>query len=79
MHVIVATLPALAFTPLYYKNSSLIDEYNKIIVDLSTKINYDVCDMSGVEKHYIDGVHFTNEGHKEIARRWAMTMLRSQT
>ena len=79
MHVIVATLPALAFTPLYYKNSSLIDEYNKIIVDLSAKMNYDVCDMSGVEKHYIDGVHFTNEGHKEIARRWAMTMLRSQT
>ena len=79
MHVIVATLPSLGFTPLYFKNSFLIDSYNDVIMRLSIEMDFDVCDMSGVEEFYIDGVHFTNEGHKEIARRWALKILRSQT
>tara|TARA_R110000824_G_scaffold40667_14_gene121701 strand:+ start:5161 stop:5718 length:558 start_codon:yes stop_codon:yes gene_type:complete len=79
MHVIVATLPSLGFTPLYFKNSFLIDSYNDVIMRLSIEMDFDVCDMFGIEQFYIDGVHFTNEGHKEIARRWAMKMLESQT
>ena len=79
MYVIVATLPSLGFTPLYYKNSHMIGHYNTIIKNLAEKLNIDICDMSGVEKCYVDGVHFTNEGHKEIANRWAVRILESQT
>ncbi len=79
MHVIASTLPSLGFTPLYYKNSHLIEDYNKVLQKLSMTMHFDICDLTGVEKHYIDGVHFTNEGHKEIAKRWATTILRSQT
>ena len=79
MHVFVATLPQLGLTPLYYKNSNMIDQYNQIIVKLSDSMDYTICDMSGVEKFFIDGVHFTNQGHREIANRWAEKILTSQT
>ena len=79
MHVIIATLPSLGFTPLYYKNSHLIVSYNNIIRNLAHELNVGVCDMSGVERHYVDGVHFTNAGHREIANRWATKILTSQT
>tara|TARA_Y100000310_G_scaffold229223_1_gene231637 strand:+ start:966 stop:1523 length:558 start_codon:yes stop_codon:yes gene_type:complete len=79
MHVIIATLPALGFTPLYYKNSHLIDTYNDTIRSLAHELEVDICDMSGAEKYYIDGVHFTNDGHREIANRWATKILASQT
>jgi len=79
MHVFVATLPQLGLTPLYYKNSNMIDQYNQIIVKLSDSMDYTICDMSGVEKFYVDGVHFTNQGHREIANRWAEKILTSQT
>lgn len=79
MYVILSTLPALGFTPLYYKNSYMIKDYNEAIDRMAKELNCDICDMSGIEKHYIDGVHFTNKGHKEIAKRWANKILRSQT
>jgi len=78
-HVIVATLPKLGFTPLYFKNSGLIDKYNEIIKKLSIEMNYNVCDMSGTEKYYIDNVHYTHEGHLELAKRWFRTILNSQS
>ena len=79
MHVIISTLPRLGMTPLYYKNSNLISSYNDVIMSLSSELGLHVCDMSGVEEHYVDGVHFTNAGHKEIANRWANKILTSQT
>ena len=79
MHIIISTLPKLGMTPLYYKNSHLINSYNDVIVRLSADLGLDMCDMSGVEEHYIDGVHFTTAGHKEIANRWATKILTSQT
>ena len=79
MHVIISTLPKLGMTPLYYKNSNLISSYNNVIMSLSSELGLHVCDMSGVEEHYVDGVHFTNAGHKEIANRWANKILTSQT
>ena len=79
MHVIMSTLPKLGMTPIYYKNSHLISSYNDVITKLSTELTFDICDMSGVEENYIDGVHFTNVGHREIANRWANTILTSQT
>lgn len=75
----MSTLPKLGMTPLYYKNSYLINSYNEIIMKLSIELKLDVCDMSGVEDYYVDGVHFTNAGHKEIANRWANKILTSQT
>jgi len=68
--VIVATLPELGFTPLYLKHKSLIKEYNKVIKELSTELDFVICDMSGTEKYYIDGVHFTYEGNLELAARF---------
>jgi lysophospholipase L1-like esterase len=79
MHIIVSTLPKLGMTPLYFKNSNLISSYNDVITKLAGELQLDICDMSGVEKDYIDGVHFTNAGHKEIANRWANKILTSQT
>ena len=79
MHIIVSTLPKLGMTPLYFKNSSLISLYNDVIAKLADELQFDVCDMSGIEKDFIDGVHFTNAGHREIANRWANIILTSQT
>jgi lysophospholipase L1-like esterase len=31
--------------------------------------------MEGIEKHYIDNVHFSHKGNLEIAKRWADTIL----
>ena len=75
MHVIVGTLPELAFTPLYL-NRSYIKRYNDIIYKLSKKMNFDVCDLSGVEAHYVDGVHFTHEGNVELANRFTDKILK---
>jgi|TARA_E500000305_G_C4005559_1_gene229736 lysophospholipase L1-like esterase len=79
LHIIISTLPKLGLTPLYFKNSNLIKVYNDVIMKLSVELNLDICDMSGVEEHYVDGVHFTNAGHKEIANRWANKIMTSQT
>ena len=78
-HIIFGLLPKLEFTPIYYKNASLIDEYNKVLKKLSHELNFELCDMSGTEKYYIDGVHYTNEGYCELAHRWAEKILAGQT
>ena len=79
MKPIVATLPKLGFTPLYINNSKNIKHYNGQIISLSKLLNFDVCDMSGIEKHYGDNVHFRHAGNIEIAERWAKKILNSQT
>ena len=78
MHVIVATLPKLEFTPIYLSNTSYIYKYNKVIHRLSKTMNFDVCDMTGVEEHYIDGVHFKNSGSVELAKRFSDSILTIQ-
>jgi|TARA_R110000782_G_scaffold53845_2_gene114261 lysophospholipase L1-like esterase len=75
MHVIVGTLPTLAFTPLYLSNTNNIEKYNKIIHNLSKSMGFNICDLSGLEKYYIDGVHFTHKGNIEIAKRFMETIL----
>ena len=79
MHIIVGLLPKLGFTPIYYKNSNLTDDYNNVLLKLSKELNFDICNLSGVEHYYIDGVHFTNKGYVEIAKKFANTILGSQT
>tara|TARA_R100000742_G_C4279616_1_gene104761 strand:- start:9929 stop:10486 length:558 start_codon:yes stop_codon:yes gene_type:complete len=78
MYTIVGTLPELGFTPLYLENTKLIKEYNKRIKKLSKEMKFDICDLSGTEKHYVDGVHFTHEGNLEIANRFRESILRAQ-
>ena len=34
-------------------------------------MNFKIVDMSDMEKHLIDGVHYTHEGNIEIANRFA--------
>ena len=75
-HIIIANLPEISFTPLYYKNSNLISEYNKVIKDLCKSENIDFCDMSGTEKFYVDGVHYTNKGYIELANRWFVSIFK---
>ena len=79
LYIVLTTLPKLGFTPLYFKNSELIEDYNEVIIKLSKEYNLDLTSMSGVEQYYVDGVHFNNEGHKEIATRWSKTILNAQT
>lgn len=72
---IVATLPELGFTPLYIKNKNLIQEYNKVLYTLSEEMDFELCDMSGTEKYYIDNVHYTHEGYKILAKKFASKIL----
>ena len=72
---ILATLPDLGFTPLYLNNPNNIKLYNKKINSLSSKLNLEVCDMNGIEKYYVDNVHFNHEGNIENAKRWANAIL----
>jgi len=78
MEVIVATLPQLGFTPLYIKNVDYIEKYNDIILKLSGEMGFEICDMRGTEKHYIDNVHYTHEGYKSLANKWAHKILNLQ-
>lgn len=75
---ILANLPSLGYTPLYLKNCDYIDRYNKIIDDMSKTMGFEVCNMKGTEKYYIDNVHYTNEGYKELAKRFADKILNLQ-
>jgi lysophospholipase L1-like esterase len=71
MTPIVATLPELGRTPLYLRNLDYIKKYNFVIQKLSQELGFTICDMFGTEKHYVDGVHYTHEGYKLLASRWA--------
>ncbi|QDP62149.1 MAG: putative GDSL-like lipase/acylhydrolase family protein [Prokaryotic dsDNA virus sp.] len=78
-HIFLLTLPKLDFTPLYLTNSNNINEYNLIIKKLALEYNLNLINLNGVEKHYIDGVHFKNSGNIEIAKRIKTVILNSQT
>ena len=75
MTVIVATLPALGFSPFYLRNHNYIQKYNSVINKLSKELNFSICSMDNLEEHLIDGVHFTHEGYNEIAERWSKKIL----
>ena len=75
MHVIVGTLPELGFTPLYLLNTSYIKDYNEMVNELSKEMNFHICDMSGLEKYYIDGVHLNHQGNLELAKRFSNSIL----
>ena len=78
-HVFLLTLPKLHFTPLYYKNSSNIDVYNKVLKKLANEMNCELIDLAGIEEHYVDGVHFKHSGNVEIANRIKNKIIFSQT
>jgi lysophospholipase L1-like esterase len=75
MTVILCTLPKLGWTPLYLKNTDYIDKYNQIIKEFSEQDGVILCDVSGCEKEYIDGVHFTHKGYKSLAKKIADTIM----
>lgn len=72
---ILATLPDLGFTPLYLNNPNNIKIYNKKIKAIAGQMDLEVCDMSGMEKYYIDNVHVNHQGNVEMANRWADCIL----
>ena len=78
-HVFILTLPKLEFTPLYYKNTSNIKQYNLVLKKLCVELECDMVDLSGIEEHYVDGVHFKNSGNIEIANRIKNKILFSQS
>jgi lysophospholipase L1-like esterase len=75
MNVIVATIPELGFSPFYLNNKEYTRKYSESVLKLSKTLNYKVVDMSDMEKHLIDGVHFTHEGNLEIAERFAKVII----
>tara|TARA_Y100001937_G_scaffold119452_1_gene175216 strand:- start:337 stop:888 length:552 start_codon:yes stop_codon:yes gene_type:complete len=75
MTPIVGTLPELEFSPYYQSNREYTEVYSKEIIKLSKELNFEICDLSKMEKLLIDGVHFDNEGYQEIARRFADKIL----
>ena len=64
---------ALFFDGNTYTNRSLRYHWN----GNSASIRVDP-DFSGTEKHYVDNVHYTNEGYKEVAKLWAEKILSLQ-
>ena len=78
MNIIVSKLPSLGFTPLYINNTSNIEVYNNTIDELSEEMNVTLCDMSGTEEYYIDGVHYTHEGYNILANIFADKILKLQ-
>lgn len=72
---IVATLPALHFSPYYQKNREYVQKYSEEILTMSKSLNFATVDMSNMERFLVDGVHFTNAGNKEIASRFADKIL----
>ena len=75
MNVIVATVPELGFSPFYLNNKEYTKKYTDVVKDLSKKMNFKIVDMSDMEKHLIDGVHYTHEGNIEIANRFANVII----
>tara|TARA_R100000458_G_C8263899_1_gene239175 strand:+ start:321 stop:875 length:555 start_codon:yes stop_codon:yes gene_type:complete len=75
MTPIVATLPELEFSPYYQGNRQYVDIYSDEVRSLSRKLNFLTCDMSGMGRHLVDGVHFGNAGYTEIARRFSDKIL----
>jgi len=75
MTPIVGTLPELEFSPYYQSNRDYIETYSKEILKLSKEMNFEVADLTKMDKYLIDGVHFDNEGYYEIASRFADKIL----
>jgi len=75
MKPIVATLPTLTFSPFYAENRHYTKKYSAKIREMSEKYNFRVCELKGMKKFLIDGVHFDNEGYKEIAHRFCDIIL----
>ena len=75
MNVIVATVPELGFSPFYLNNKEYTKKYTDVVKDLSKKMNFKIVDMSDMEKHLIDGVHYTHEGNIEIANRFSNVII----
>ena len=78
MHVILCTLPELGITPLYFVHTEHINRYNNIIKKIAKEESLLVCEMRGTENFYIDGVHYTHEGYKELANRISSVILRRE-
>tara|TARA_R100000664_G_C2732407_1_gene122676 strand:- start:404 stop:958 length:555 start_codon:yes stop_codon:yes gene_type:complete len=75
MKPIVATLPELKFSPYYAENREWTAIYSGVIRDLSKKYNFRICELDDMGDYLIDGVHFGNEGYKEIANRFSKIIL----
>ena len=75
MNVIVATVPELGFSPFYLNNLEYTKKYTSVVEKLSKEMNFKIVDMSDMETHLIDGVHYTHEGNVEIANRFAKVII----
>jgi len=75
MKLIVGTLPELEFSPFYVQNRQYTEIYSSKIREMSKQYGFEVCELSGMQMHLIDGVHFDNEGYTEIAKRFSSNIL----
>lgn len=71
MRVIIGTIPKLTFSPFYMNNRDYTDKYSLVVRKVAKDLSIEICNFEGMEKYLIDGVHFTNEGNVEIAKRFS--------
>ena len=45
-----------------------IEKYSNIIREKADLYGYKICDLSHMKDYLVDGVHFGNNGYKEIAQ-----------
>jgi len=75
MIAILGTLPPIKFRPSYLKNRDYIQKYSEVIVEISNEMKLPIVDLSGLENHLIDGVHFDYKGYIKVAEKWAEKIL----
>jgi len=63
-------------TPYDHKNSSYIDTYNSVLRQLVQEHSLASVDFTDMGEMTVDGIHFGNAGYREMAKRWADTIVR---
>jgi len=71
--ILVGTLPPIYSLGMWCFPHNVMDgvnQYNKVLAELSIEMDFPIVDFSDMKKYLIDGVHFRHRGYGEMARRW---------
>ena len=61
------------------KTNARVKQYNQELKKLAKKYQLALVDLSDLpEEFYADGIHFNNNGHREIAQRFAAAILKER-
>ena len=45
-------------------------------MSVASRYNFDVCNLQDLGSFLLDGVHFDNDGYKEVAKRFSESILK---